>query len=128
MLPNNVGRFISKFVNIRIENRDTALTWRVPREVLRLPIAHAEGRFWAPDDVLDRIEQNNQVVMRYVNEKGEADSEANPNGSLNNIAGIMNEKGNVFGFMPHPERASERVLGSEDGRYLFESMVEWFLR
>jgi phosphoribosylformylglycinamidine synthase len=90
-----------------------------------MPIAHFEGRFFAPSDVLNSIEDKKQVVLRYCDPKGNLTEEANPNGSMNFIAGIVNEKGNVFGLMPHPERCSEKILSSEDGFRIFKSMAEW---
>jgi phosphoribosylformylglycinamidine synthase len=93
---------------------------------LRLPIAHGEGNYYAPPDVLEEIERHRQVVFRYSSDAGEIGIEWNPNGSLNNIAGICNRERNVVGLMPHPERASEAALGSADGRYVLASAVRWF--
>jgi phosphoribosylformylglycinamidine synthase subunit PurQ / glutaminase len=92
--------------------------------VLKLPIAHGEGNFYAEPDVLERIEKNRQVIFRYTNAAGEATADANPNGSLNNIAGICNEGRNVVGLMPHPERACELALGSSDGLVVLESVMK----
>jgi phosphoribosylformylglycinamidine synthase len=92
-------------------------------QVLRLPIAHGEGNYYAEPDVVERLEANRQVVFRYVNQAGEATAGANPNGSVHNIAGLCNEARNVVGLMPHPERACELVLGSTDGLVIFESAV-----
>ena len=92
-------------------------------EVVKIPIAHGEGNFYAPDDLLKQIEDNDQVLFRYCDENGEVNAESNPNGAKNNIAGICNETRNVFGMMPHPERAADSFLGNEDGRKLFESIL-----
>jgi phosphoribosylformylglycinamidine (FGAM) synthase-like amidotransferase family enzyme len=93
--------------------------------VLTLPIAHADGNYYADPQTLAELEERGQVVFRYCNELGDATPEANPNGSLNNIAGVSNEAGNVVGMMPHPERACEAILGGTDGRRIFESVAEW---
>ncbi|MGB9876878.1 MAG: phosphoribosylformylglycinamidine synthase I [bacterium] len=126
LLKNTNLRFLCKFVHLRVENNDTPFTHLYRKgEVLRMPIAHFEGRFFAPPDVLKSIENNKQVVLRYCDAKGDLTEEANPNGSLNFIAGVINERGNVFGLMPHPERCSEKILSSEDGFRIFKSMSEW---
>ncbi|MDX1476478.1 MAG: phosphoribosylformylglycinamidine synthase subunit PurQ [Saprospiraceae bacterium] len=125
LVRNKNQRFISKTVSLHVENADTALTRAVPAgKVLEMPVAHAEGRFVIDDEGLEALEANNQVVFRYCDALGMVNDEANINGSLNNIAGITNEAGNVFGMMPHPERASEGALGGTDGRFLFESLVQ----
>ena len=90
---------------------------------LLVPIAHAEGRYLADDDTLKSLEENDQILFKYCDKNGNASDEANPNGSTNNIAGICNANRNVFGMMPHPERASEKVLGNDDGRIMFESLI-----
>jgi phosphoribosylformylglycinamidine synthase len=126
LLKNTNLRFLCKFVHLRVENKDTPFTHLYREgEVLLMPIAHFEGRFFAPPDVLKSIEDNRQVILRYCNPQGKLIEEANPNGSINFIAGIVNEKGNVFGLMPHPERCSEQILSSEDGFRIFKSMAEW---
>ncbi|NOZ00658.1 MAG: phosphoribosylformylglycinamidine synthase subunit PurQ [Deltaproteobacteria bacterium] len=125
MRPNRNGRFICSDVRLKVENNRTPLT-RATQEhgLLTMPIAHADGNYYAPADVLDDIEKHGQVLFRYVDAKGRPRDSANPNGSLNNIAGVMNRAGNCFGMMPHPERASEAGLGSEDGKVLFESLIQ----
>jgi len=125
MLPNESLTFICKFVHLRVENDSTPFTHLYKKgEVLRIPIAHAEGNYTCPEDALKEIEENGQVVLRYSSPEGEVTRDYNPNGSLNNIAGICNREGNVFGLMPHPERASEAILGSTDGLKMFQSIVE----
>jgi phosphoribosylformylglycinamidine synthase len=117
-------RFHSELVRLRVENADTPFTSAFGRdEVVRFPIAHGEGCYVAPEDVLDRLEAEGRVVFRYVDARGRASAEGNPNGSLRNIAGIVNESGNVLGLMPHPERASDPLVGTGDGRRLFESLL-----
>jgi phosphoribosylformylglycinamidine synthase len=124
LLRNASLCFICEPVRLRVENTDTMFTNQYRRgQILRIPIAHGEGRFTADPDVLDRLEGEGQVVFRYVNEAGAATAEANPNGSERNIAGIVSPRGNVMGMMPHPERAVDALLGSTDGLPLFESIL-----
>ncbi len=127
MLRNSSLRFICKFVRIRVENENTPFTRNCKAgQVLKIPIAHTDGNYFIPEDGLNQLLENDQVVFRYCEEKGDITLAANPNGSLNNIAGICNRTKNVLGMMPHPERASEIILGSEDGKYLFQSIVDFF--
>ena len=124
LLRNQSLQFVSELCRVRVENTETRFTNQYAAgQVLRMPIAHGEGRFTADDETLDRIEQNGQVVFRYVNALGEVDPVHDPNGSSRGIAGIVNERGNVLGLMPHPERAAEAIVGSADGVALFESIV-----
>lgn len=126
MMRNKNLRFICEFVNIRVENTDTPFTVLCSQgEVLRIPIAHMEGNYFADSDLLDKLVKNKQVVFRYSSCDGRVDDMYNPNGSIYNIAGIINEKGNVLGMMPHPERASEAILGSTDGLKIFGSVIYW---
>jgi phosphoribosylformylglycinamidine synthase I len=110
---------------LRIENGDTMFT-RAGRkgQVLMVPISHGEGNYYADPETIARLEAEHRVVFRYVTPDGEATPEANPNGSVNNIAGIMNERGNVLGMMPHPERTGEALVGGTDGLVVFRSMIE----
>ena len=125
LLRNQSLQFVSELCRVRVENTDTRFTNQYTSgQLLRLPIAHGEGRYTADDATLDRLEQNAQVVFRYVNATGEVDPAHDPNGSSRGIAGIVNERGNVLGLMPHPERAAEAVVGSADGVALFESVLE----
>ncbi|WP_022847248.1 MULTISPECIES: phosphoribosylformylglycinamidine synthase subunit PurQ [unclassified Desulfurobacterium] len=129
MMPNKSLSFICKFVYLKVENNETPFTSLYKKgEVVRIPIAHAEGNYTCTPEILKEIEKNGQVVVRYCSPEGVVSEEFNPNGSLNNIAGICNKKGNVFGLMPHPERASEEVLGSTDGFRMFKSIVETLLK
>jgi phosphoribosylformylglycinamidine synthase subunit PurQ / glutaminase len=124
MLRNRDLKFHCELVRVRVERTDTPFTLRAtPGQVLRLPIAHGEGNYFAEADVIDTLESTGRVVFRYCDETGQPTDAANPNGSLHNIAGICNEARNVVGLMPHPERACERVLGSDDGLVMFESVV-----
>jgi phosphoribosylformylglycinamidine synthase len=124
LVRNKTIHFICKFVNLRVENADTPFTNQCEvGQVLRIPIAHNDGRYFCDKETLRRLERNGQIVFRYCTPDGEVTEEANPNGSVGNIAGIVNEKGNVLGMMPHPERASERLLGSEDGLFIWRSIL-----
>jgi phosphoribosylformylglycinamidine synthase len=116
--------FICDRVPLRVERNDLIWTKEYASdEVITLPIAHGEGCYYADDDTLKALEDNQQVIFRYSTPGGAATDAANPNGSLNNIAGICNREGNVLGMMPHPERASDALLGSSDGLSLFKSVV-----
>jgi phosphoribosylformylglycinamidine synthase I len=110
---------------LRIENGDTMFT-RAGREgqVLQVPISHGEGNYYADTETIARLEAERRVVFRYVTPQGEMTAAANPNGSVNNIAGILNERGNVLGMMPHPERTGEALMGGTDGLVIFRSMIE----
>ncbi len=123
MLRNRGLKFICRHVHIRVERRTPFSSVYKVGEVLRIPIAHNEGNFYASDEEVDRLERNGQVLFRYCSPEGEVNDRWNPNGSLHNIAGVMNAGQNIMGMMPHPERASESCLGSEDGRRLFESLL-----
>ncbi len=128
MLKNQSLHFICKFIHVRIENSNTIFTSVCQQgEILKIPIAHNEGNYYIDPDGLSALEANNQIVLRYATPEGEVNPKANPNGSLNNIAGIINRRGNVMGLMPHPERASEALLGSEDGKKIFQSMIQAML-
>jgi phosphoribosylformylglycinamidine synthase len=123
LLRNDVG-YRSMPVTIRVEHTNTAFTAAAKAgQCLTMPIAHGEGRYAASDDVLDQLETDGQVLFRYVNAKGETTVDANPNGAMRNIAGVCNASRNVIGLMPHPERAVDLLLGSEDGLVLFESLL-----
>jgi len=127
MLRNTSLRFICKFVRIRVENKNTPFTRKCKTgQVLKIPIAHTDGNYFIPEEDLNQLKENDQIVFRYCDEKGDIPLKANPNGSLYNIAGICNRTKNVLGMMPHPERASEVILGSEDGKYIFQSIVDFF--
>jgi phosphoribosylformylglycinamidine synthase len=124
MLRNRSLKFVCKDVFIRTENANTPFTRRLAKgDVLRIPVAHAEGNYYLADDELARLEDAEQVVFRYSEADGTITDAANPNGARNNIAGIVNAKGNVLGMMPHPERLSEAILGGDDGRRIFESLL-----
>ncbi len=124
MLHNDHLQFRCSWVHTRVESTDSPFTSACEKgQLLKLPIAHGEGNYYAPPEMLDRLESRGQVLLRYCDEDGRVSAEANPNGALRNIAGVCNEGRNVFGLMPHPERCCEAMLGSEDGRYIFRSIL-----
>jgi phosphoribosylformylglycinamidine synthase len=129
MLRNRSLKYRCEHVHLRVEQTDTPFTSAARAgEVLRIPIGHGEGNYFAPPDVLDRIEANRQVILRYTDPEGRIDEAWNPNGSVNAIAGLCNERRNVVGMMPHPERACEVLLGGVDGRLIFESVISTLTR
>ena len=121
----NAGlKYICKFIHVRVESTNTAFTNPcAQREVLHIPIGHMEGNYFCDEQTLARLKEEDRIVFRYCTADGEITAAANPNGSLDNIAGICSEGRNVLGMMPHPERASEAELGSTDGFKVFESLV-----
>ena len=134
LLPGAMRRnaglsFRCEFVNVRVENAATPFTSAYQAgQVLRLPIAHGEGNYYADPATLAALEAGRQVVLRYSEPDGRITPAANPNGSLGNIAALVNKEGNVLGMMPHPERSSEAILGSEDGRGILTSMFQYLQR
>jgi phosphoribosylformylglycinamidine synthase subunit PurQ / glutaminase len=124
MLRNRDLKFHCEFVDLRVERTDTPFTsLAAPGQLLRLPIAHGEGNYYAPPETMAELEAGDRIVFRYVDARGEATDAANPNGALANVAGICNAERNVVGLMPHPERACETAVGSADGLLLFRSVV-----
>jgi len=124
MLRNKSLKYRCEHVYLRVEQTDTPFTSAAkPGQILRIPIGHGEGNYYAPPDLLKRLEDNRQVVLRYTDPTGTIAEPWNPNGSVNAIASICNERRNVVGMMPHPERACEPLLGGVDGRMIFESIV-----
>jgi phosphoribosylformylglycinamidine synthase subunit PurQ / glutaminase len=122
---NTSHKFICKNIHIRVETCKTKFTALTKKEqVLKIPIAHGEGRYYADDETIKQLRLNNQIIFRYCDDNGNITREANPNGSIENIAGICNEKRNVIGMMPHPERCSDDELGNTDGYILFKSLIE----
>jgi phosphoribosylformylglycinamidine synthase subunit PurQ / glutaminase len=127
MLRNRGLKYRCEHVHVRVEQNDTPFTCGAQvGQVLRIPIGHGEGNYYAPPDVLEKLEANRQVVLRYTTPDGLLEDDANPNGSIHAIAGICNERRNVVGMMPHPERACEPRLGSVDGLVILESIVKAF--
>lgn len=126
LLRNKNLSFICKDTFLKPTNKSTAFTNSVSKDVLRIPIAHGEGNYYAPMETIEELEAENRVVFKYCDSNGNITPEANPNGSINNIAGIINKQGNVLGMMPHPERYSDTILGSNDGLYIFNSILNHF--
>lgn len=124
MLRNEKLKFLCQFVYIRVENNKTPFSHQAKKgQILKIPIAHFDGNYFASPETILEIKKNSQIVFRYSDAKGQLNEEANINGSAESIAGLINKTGNVLGMMPHPERASEVLLGSEDGRIIFESII-----
>ncbi len=125
LLRNSNLKFVCKYVNLRVETTTTPFTSSLKeRQVLKMPIAHGDGNFYADEDTLKELEDHEQIVFRYSTSGGEITPESNPNGSVMNIAGIVNRNKNVLGMMPHPERAAEKILGSDDGVLVLNSILE----
>lgn len=120
---NESQNFICKNVYIKPATKNSLVTGGLDMRAYKIPIAHAEGNFYAPEQILEELEDNAQILFRYCDEKGAVLRSSNPNGSLNNIAGICNEDRNVFGMMPHPERAADNMLGNLDGKSILESLL-----
>lgn len=126
LLHNNTQKFICKNIHLKAASNSNAITKGLSLErSFKIPIAHGEGRFYAPKNTIDSILENDQVLFRYVSEDGLISEEFNPNGSINNIAGICNKGRNVFGMMPHPERASDSEVNNEDGTLIFDSLLKY---
>ncbi len=124
LLHNKERKFICKNVFIKAENSDTLISSEIPAgKVLKIPIAHGEGNFYADKETLKKLNENGQILFRYCDEKGNVNDAANPNGAIENIAGVCNANKNVFGMMPHPERATDGQLNNIDGRWIFDSIL-----
>lgn len=129
LMRNEGRRFVCKFVHLRVENHASAFTNACgENEILNIPVAHAEGLYYADANTLRELNEHRQILFRYCDAGGELTPAANPNGSLENIAGIMNRAGNVMGMMPHPDRCAEEILTSADGAKIFESVIRWNMR
>ncbi|MGH7273282.1 MAG: phosphoribosylformylglycinamidine synthase subunit PurQ [Nitrospiria bacterium] len=125
LFRNQTLKFICQKIYLKVEQTDTPFTSLYsPSQIIQLPIAHGDGCYWADQDTLAELHQHRRIVFRYCTRQGEATDAANPNGSMENIAGICNKGRNVLGMMPHPERQAEAILGGQDGRLLFESVVQ----
>ena len=127
LIKNEHLEFRCQWVNLRVENSKTPFTSELnEQQIIKVPISHGEGNFQAHPETIRQMERCGQIVLRYCSAAGEISPHANPNGSINNIAGIINEAGNVMGMMPHPERAAETITGGEDGALIFRSMASVF--
>ena len=123
LLHNTNNKFICKNVYLKVKNHDALITNQYNEKAIKIPIAHGEGRFFADKKTLNELEENNQIIFQYCDKNGIVDDDSNPNGSLLNIAGICNKNRNVFGMMPHPERAADPLLNNIDGINLFKSIL-----
>lgn len=124
LLHNNNQKFICKNTYISVVNQSTCLTHNLGDKALNIPIAHAEGRYYADSATLKKLNENHQILFRYSDENGKVSKDSNPNGSIENIAGVCNLRKNVYGMMPHPERAADDELGNTDGRLIFDSILK----
>lgn len=124
LIRNSHLQFRCQWVNLRVENEDSVFTREGNKgQVVEIPISHGEGNYYADSETLERLENNDQVLFRYCDQKGYVTPDSNPNGSVSNIAGIVNETGNVLGMMPHPERCCDELIGGVDGKFIFESII-----
>ncbi len=125
LLPNNVMEFRCSNTHLKVQNNNSTFTNECNNnQILNIPISHGEGNYFADPDTISELENNNRILFRYSSSNGEISDDFNPNGSVNNIAGIINKKQNVLGMMPHPERSCEKELGSTDGNYIFKSIMK----
>ena len=127
MLKNQSIKFVCKDVYLKVENKDTIFTKEVDKSILKIPVAHGDGNYYTDEETLKSLIEYNQIVFRYCDVNGNVDIKHNPNGSLDNIAGIVNRKGNILGMMPHPERCCDPVLKKTDGASIFKSIAQSFL-
>ena len=125
LLHNTSNKFICKNVFLKINNTNTLVTNSYEKNVIKVPIAHGEGRFFADENTMKNLKQNDQIIFKYCDSNGEVLESSNPNGSLENIAGICNKEKNIFGMMPHPERAADVILSNTDGVALFKSIMNY---
>lgn len=126
LMLNNYPKFICSGTYLRVENEQTPFTNRFKKgDVIQIPIAHIEGNYYTDNHTLQKLKERRMIALRYTDQMGEVREDTNPNGSVENIAGILNQNGNVLGLMPHPERASEKILGSVDGLKIFKSMIDY---
>lgn len=125
LLHNTTNKFICKNVFLKVNQSNTLVTNSYEKNVIKIPIAHGEGRFFADENTMNSLKKNDQIIFKYCNSNGEVSEASNPNGSLENIAGICNKEKNIFGMMPHPERAADVLLSNTDGVALFKSIMNY---
>ena len=126
LMTNRYPKFKCQWVSLRVDNNTSPFTNAFKKgEIINIPIAHMEGNYFADDSTISDLNTQDRVAFRYVDPQGQPTMDANPNGSIENIAGVLNARGNVLGMMPHPERASEEILGSADGKKIFNSMIDY---
>jgi len=124
LIKNSSTKFICKDIFVKVANHETVLTKNVSKNILEIPIAHGDGNYFIDEKGLHSLKENNQIIFQYCSDNGEISDKYNPNGSAENIAGIMNKSGNVFGMMPHPERCSDSTLMKSDGFLLFNTLIQ----
>jgi phosphoribosylformylglycinamidine synthase len=126
LLKNDVMEFRCEWTNLKIVNNNQFFARsEFPKSSLQIPISHGSGRYYADKKTISQLEKNQRIIFKYSSSTGEINSQSNPNGSINNIAGIVNSKGNILGMMPHPERCCDSILGGEDGKYIFSSIIKY---
>ena len=125
LLHNTSNKFICQNVFLKVNQSNTLVTNSYEKNVIKIPIAHGEGRFFADENTMNSLKKNDQIIFKYCNSNGEVSEASNPNGSLENIAGICNKEKNIFGMMPHPERAADVLLSNTDGVALFKSIMNY---
>ena len=125
LLHNTSNKFICKNIFLKVNQSNTLVTNSYEKNVIKIPIAHGEGRFFADENTMNSLKKNDQIIFKYCNSNGEVSEASNPNGSLENIAGICNKEKNIFGMMPHPERAADVLLSNTDGVALFKSIMNY---
>ena len=129
LIRNNNLQFRCEWSNIKVTNDETIFTSSIKKnKILSIPISHGEGNYYADKKTIHELENNNQIIFRYSDDKGYVDQFSNPNGSINNIAGIINKEGNILGMMPHPEKACEEIIGGADGNLIFQSLINSYNR
>ena len=129
LIRNNNLQFRCEWSNIKVDNNETIFTSSIKKnKILSIPISHGEGNYYADKKTIDELENNNQIIFRYSDRNGYIDQFSNPNGSVNNIAGIINKRGNILGMMPHPEKACEEIIGGTDGNLIFQSLINAYNR
>tara|TARA_B100000519_G_scaffold139910_1_gene121219 strand:- start:8499 stop:9206 length:708 start_codon:yes stop_codon:yes gene_type:complete len=129
LIRNNNLQFRCEWSNIKVDNNETIFTSSIKKnKILSIPISHGEGNYYADKKTIDELENNNQIIFRYSDRNGYIDQFSNPNGSVNNIAGIINKRGNILGMMPHPEKACEEIIGGTDGNLIFQSLINAYSR
>ena len=129
LIRNNNLQFRCEWSNIKVANNETIFTSSIKKnKILSIPISHGEGNYYADKKTIDELENNNQIIFRYSDRNGYIDQFSNPNGSVNNIAGIINKRGNILGMMPHPEKACEEIIGGTDGNLIFQSLINAYNR
>lgn len=129
LIRNNNLQFRCEWSNIKVANNETIFTSSIKKnKILSIPISHGEGNYYADKKTIDELENNNQIIFRYSDRNGYIDQFSNPNGSVNNIAGIINKRGNILGMMPHPEKACEEIIGGTDGNLIFQSLINAYSR